>query len=331
MRKIAYIATLLILVLISCGTDSKHFELEGRLLNLNQGEFYVYSIDGNNIDGFDTIKVEAGRFSYKTQCTEPATMMIVFPNFWQLPVFMQPGKTVSIEGDASHLKELKVSGTKDNKLMTAFRERIASASPPQQKTFAEEFIKDNLQSYVSVFLVYNYFVATSEPNYKKASNLIALLMKEQPRNGFLVSLKQKIDVLKSAQKGSIIPQFSAKDLNGKTISNATIKSVPNAIITTWATWDYNKYNEFNVLKELKQKYGDKLNIITICVDASAKECKKAYDNMNLTWSVICDEQMFDSPIVKTFGLYSSADNIVIKNNRVVARNLNIEQLKNAIK
>ena len=58
MKLFAYIATLT-LIMVSCGTDSQHFKLEGRLLNLNQGEFYVYSPDGG-IEGFDTIRVEAG-------------------------------------------------------------------------------------------------------------------------------------------------------------------------------------------------------------------------------------------------------------------------------
>ena len=38
MKLFAYIATLT-LIMVSCGTDSQHFKLEGRLLNLNQGEF----------------------------------------------------------------------------------------------------------------------------------------------------------------------------------------------------------------------------------------------------------------------------------------------------
>ena len=36
---------LLTLVLVACGTDGHHFEVEGKLTNLNQGEFYVYSPD----------------------------------------------------------------------------------------------------------------------------------------------------------------------------------------------------------------------------------------------------------------------------------------------
>ena len=49
MRLFAYIATLT-LIMVSCGTDSKHFKLEGRLLNLNQGEFYVYSPDSTQYE-----------------------------------------------------------------------------------------------------------------------------------------------------------------------------------------------------------------------------------------------------------------------------------------
>ena len=102
------------LFLASCGTDSHHFSIDGRLLNLNQGEFYVYSPDGKVTHGIDTIKVQAGRFSYTVECDNPMTLMIVFPNFTEQPVFAQPGKSVDIKGDASHLKEMTVKGTKDN-------------------------------------------------------------------------------------------------------------------------------------------------------------------------------------------------------------------------
>ena len=91
MRK-TIIATLLALIMVSCGTDKRHFKIDGRLLNLNQGEFYVYSPDGS-LGGVDTIKVQAGRFTYKVECQKEMTLMIVFPNFTEQPVFAAPGKT----------------------------------------------------------------------------------------------------------------------------------------------------------------------------------------------------------------------------------------------
>ena len=51
----------LLLFLVSCGTENGKFRLEGRLRNINQGEFYVYSPDGA-IEGLDTIPVREGRF-----------------------------------------------------------------------------------------------------------------------------------------------------------------------------------------------------------------------------------------------------------------------------
>ena len=102
----------LVALLASCGTDSRHFKIDGHLLNLNQGEFYVYSPDGSVTHGMDTIKVQAGRFSYSVECDRPMTLMIVFPNFTEQPVFAEPGKSVDIRGNASHLKEMTVKGTR---------------------------------------------------------------------------------------------------------------------------------------------------------------------------------------------------------------------------
>ena len=38
------------------------------------------------------------------ECQKEMTLMIVFPNFTEQPVFAAPGKSVDIKGDASHLK-----------------------------------------------------------------------------------------------------------------------------------------------------------------------------------------------------------------------------------
>ena len=74
------IHSLFSLLLISCGTRSGYFKMEGRFLHMNQGELYVYSPDGG-IAGLDTIKIEAGRFSYEKPCSKPSTLIIIFPNY----------------------------------------------------------------------------------------------------------------------------------------------------------------------------------------------------------------------------------------------------------
>ena len=164
MKKFAYFFILIAsLTLTACGVSSNRFQLEGRFLHMDQGEFYVYSPDGG-IEGVDTIKVIDGRFTYEAPCKDKFTLMIVFPNFSEQPVFAEPGKSVDIKADASHLKELTVKGSKDNELMNSFREQILNVSPPEETRIAEQFIKDNPASVVSVFLVRKYFVAALSPD-----------------------------------------------------------------------------------------------------------------------------------------------------------------------
>ena len=97
---------------------------------MNQGEFYVYSTDGG-MEGMDTIKVVGGRFTYEMPCHDDCTLMIVFPNFSEQPIFAESGESVELKGDASHLKEMEVKGTKNNELMTKFRKSILGNTPPQ--------------------------------------------------------------------------------------------------------------------------------------------------------------------------------------------------------
>lgn len=170
--------------------------MDGRFLHFNQGELYVYSYDGS-IAGVDTIKVEAGRFAYEIPCEMPTTLMLVFPNFSEQPVFAEPGKSVSVKADASHLRELKVEGSKENKLMNEFREMIVSVSPPEEKRLAEMFIKDHPESNVSVFLLRKYFVMSLTPDYDKAMELMALLEEKQPKNGTLIRLQAQVSGAKT--------------------------------------------------------------------------------------------------------------------------------------
>ena len=328
MRLFAYIATLT-LIMVSCGTDSKHFKLEGRLLNLNQGEFYVYSPDGG-IEGFDTIRVEAGRFVYQTECEHSAILMLVFPNFSEQPIFMEPGESVTLVGDASHLKEITTKGTKDNKLMNGLREQMASASPPKRIEYAKQFIEDHPESLVSSYLLYKYFLQTTTPNYTLAKQLLALMLKEQPRNGFLVRMQQQVEGLANTEKGKALSSFSVTDIKGNTISSAVLSKADCAVITAWATWDYNAYSTLSTLKELKSTAGNKLSILTVSVDASKETVKTAVESNELSWNIVCDEQLFGGKFIRSLSFFSPTDNIVLHRGKIVARNLNNEELKKKV-
>ena len=255
------------LVCTSCGTDSRHFRIDGRLLHLNQGEFYVYSPDGT-INGLDTIKVQAGRFSYEVACDRPMTLMIVFPNFTEQPVFAQPGKSVDLKGDASHLKEMTVKGTKDNELMNKFREMIRNAAPPEMKKCAQLFVQDHPESRVGAYLVDRYFIHDANPDTKTAVRLVDLMIEKQPENGYLKRQKRQLTASFVATKGADIPNVLGTTVDGKTIGRVQLTEAPVTVVCALATWKYESMSQFRRLAAYAASQQGRVAVVGVSIDAS---------------------------------------------------------------
>ena len=301
-------AAVLTLLLTGCGVEGNRFEVEGHFLKINRGEFYVYSTNGL-IDGIDTIKLEAGRFVYEIPCEREGTLVMVFPNFSEQPIFAQPGKSVKMEGDASHLKELTVKGTKDNKLMNQFREAIANASPPQAAKTAALFAADNPASPVAAYLVRRYFITTPTPNYKEAARLLKLLLAEQPKNGELNRMQSLISVLAKTSVGASLPPFQARSTKGEKVSEQLCNKAPVAVFSVWSTSK------------------GKLKAVGLCIDPIQRECKDILERDSISWPNICDGAMFEGNVAKKLGVYSVPFNILLKNGKIVAKDLDANQLK----
>ena len=295
--------------MVACGTESGRFRLEGRLRNINQGEFWVYSLDGGLI-GIDTIPVRNGRFSYEMDLYDQSTLMLVFPNYSEQPIFAKSGATVSIKGDATHLKEMIIEGTSDN--------------------VVSNFIKENRDSPVSIYLLQRYFVLSPEPDYRQARVLTEMLLQENPENGQLLNLKKKLKQLESSGLKSLIPKFSATDINGKKVTEKALNGKVN-VVTTWATWSYLSINQQQRIKQLKEQYGDKLGVVSICLDGQPADCRRQIARDSLKWSTVCDGRMWETPLLQKFGLADVPANVLIDSKgKVVARNMTIKHLEERI-
>lgn len=316
-----------VLTMASCGTRKGYFSIEGRFLNLNQGEFYVYSPDGV-IGGVDTIKVNGGRFAMEIPCQRDGVLMLVFPNFSEQPIFAESGEGVDIKADASHLKQMEVSGTDDNKLMTDFRQAIASAAPPEVMKLAEHFVRDNAKSAVAVYLLGKYFVVSGNTAaLKKAKELLPVVKKAQPKNGNLVRMENSVKMLLAANVGDRLPSFSATDVNGKPLSPAMLTG-KKTVVCTWASWSYDSQNMMRRIKAIVDSKGGSVAAIGICLDASSKECRETVKREIFSFPNVCDEKLFDGTLLMQLGLHSVPANIIVgSDGRVVARNVGIDDLE----
>ena len=292
---------------LSCSSDRQTFLLEGTFKGFNQGELYIYGVDGTH--KLDTIGVVKGAFRYEKSLEEPLTLALVFPNFSELPVFAEPNSEVEIEGDASHLKETKISGTEVNEVMTTFRLKTSQMTPPEIAQAAESFIKENPTSPISLYLLRKYFTQTPKPDYKKAISLITELSKAQPEEPSLKGLAEKMKGLDGLRDGATLPSFTAKDINGKTVKSSDLNAPVN-VIYTWAKWNYESVNMQRQLSYFQKQKKDKIKVLGICVDVDFKGCRQTAEKDSVKWSIVNDGKMWESPLVQKLGLLYVPDNIV---------------------
>lgn len=313
------------LLLISCGPDNSHARLSGHLLNLNQGEFLVYSPDGA-ISAVDTIYVEGGRFKYEPRCEHEGMITIVLPNKQEIPVFISPGKSFTIDGDAHNMKEMKVKGGKTNELMTSFRKSLVG-KPENYVPNSEikAFVEKNAASPVGLYLVRRYYLDSPKPDYNTASKVIAILKRGQPDNGALNVLQKEVSELMNTSAGSTLPSFSVQDIDGRTVSSASL-SKGTVVFISQASWDFESISLFNRVVGLRHELGKDWKIVVISLDAARNKCRTSVRIDANEGYIVCDEMMAQSVLAKKLSVSQTCTVIVAQNGKIKERNKTGEQL-----
>ena len=319
------ILLLFITLVSSCGNNNGRLLVEGSFKGINQGELYIYGMDGTH--PLDTIALAKGEFRYLIPLEDSVTFILVFPNFSELPIFGESGAEIKIKGDATHLKETKITGTKTNEEMTAFRLKTSGQTPPEMVRSAAQFIKDHPDSPASIYLLNRYFIQSPEPDYQQAFELASIIQKTKPNNLRMAEITRWLEGLKALKDQGRLPSFTATDINGKTVSSADLNAKVN-VIATWATWNYESQNTLRLLQSMITGMKKDIKVISICVDANINECKRIATRDSVPWSTVCDGNMWNSPVLKKTGLSYVPDNIVTdRQGKILGHTLNYGQLR----
>ena len=230
--------------------------------------------------------------------------------------------------DASHIKDIEVTGTDANERMTEWRKNTSSQSPDGLKKQAEQFIRENPSSIVSRWLLRKHFVVTAMPDLKKAKELVRLMEKSTDKEPSVMRLVVGLENL-PLQVGDVLPAFKAKDLRGNDVLASQYR-VGKAVILVWSSWDYEGQSisrrVLRKIEEMKSQDKQVPKVLGISIDASAVKAKKTIGNDSTAWSTICDGLMWDSPVVKAMGSTRVPDNFILENGKVKACHLGAEEL-----
>lgn len=318
-----------LLFLTGCGEKRQTFRLEGTFKGFNQGELYICDINGNF--PLDTVAVVKSQFHYEVAFEEPTAFIIIFPNFSEVPVYGEKGVEVTIEGDVSHLREIDVEGTEENEVLTKYRKKTSQQTPPEVALSTEQFIKDNPTSPFALYLIRKVFIQSSQPDYKRAAELMAIAMQANPKpNDEQKALMKRIEGLSYLKDGERLPSFTTIDINGKEVKSSELNAKVN-VITVWSTENFEGQGTLRQLQKKQEEVGNKLKVLTISLDADVKACRKKLERDSITWTTVCDGRLWDTPILSRIGLSFIPDNIVTDDKgRIIGHSLNQKALMDKI-
>ena len=319
-----------LVLLTGCEKQRQTFRLEGTFKGFNQGELYICGIDGNF--PLDTVAVVKSKFQYEVALEEPTAFIVIFPNFSEVPVYGEKGAKVTIEGDVSHLREIDVDGTKENEVLTKYRKKTSHQTPPEVALSTEQFIKENPTSPFALYLIRKVFFQLPQPDYKRAAELTELVMQANPETSEELKAQMKrMQGISYLKDGANLPSFIATDINGQTIKSSDLNAKVN-VITVWNLDNFEGQGTLRQLqKRQKQAGSDNLMVLTICLDADIKACRKKLERDSIVWSTICDGQLWDSPVMYQTGLSYITDNILIDDKgKIIAHSLSQDDLMSRI-
>lgn len=310
-----------LLLLTACGPGKDKARFEGNLQNITEAEFYAYSDDGLS-GGVDTIKITDGKFTYERTLTEPLLLTLLYPNFTQTYVVLEPGKTVKMKGNAAKIGEAGISGTDDNDLLTEFRQAHVATNPANLRLAAADFVRSHSSTLAAVAVYKKYFLQSETPDVRQALSLLKELQKAQPKSNVVRALSVQFQPRLQTGVGQTLPDFTATTLSGKTVRTSDYRG-KRLLIAFCASWQYTSLSMLRSARNLLKETGmPPCECLVVSLDADQGAWKRAMKSDSIVFPTLCDGKVFDTPLAKTFGVkYVPSFILTDTQGRIVARDV----------
>lgn len=304
-----------ILTLLGCENTAGRFRIRGTFDHLEQGEFYIYSPDGG-LDCLDTLRLVDGSFDYTAQLTGQATYHILYPNFSELVIFGEEGKSVNVKGDARSLSEVEVKGTKENELYTRFRKEARQLSQSQEQELAKTFILENPTTAVARHLFCKYFLLSQQADSKELHFVYDSLCRACPDELLLSNLAQDVRVKGVVRVGDQVPNFKLKTrdvhinpedtlhtkiIKGRTLTRENCKD-STLLFVFWASWRNGSQIGIYQARKLRRESNRKVLPISYSLDVDERELEHIENRDSIYYPSYCDMKGWNSALVRQWGI-----------------------------
>ena len=289
----------------SCSRDKGTFTIKGKLSNLNQADFLIYSIDGA-IQSIDTLHLKDGRFTYSAPLSEPATLQILYPNFSELTLFLQGGSNLYVRGNARNLNHVEVKGDENNELYTRFRSEADQKGREEVLQLARQYVLEHPETAVGRYLFRRYFLQDTLASREETHEVFDSILRILPNDIYLARMADAVRSKGMLRVGAEFPDFSlqVRSTDKDSVRTITATDFPGKCIlfAFWASWKSGSQSVlFRSRKVLRQEEG-RIQPISYSLDVDDLELQRIEKRDTVTFPSYCDFQSWRGSLVRQIGL-----------------------------
>lgn len=360
MKKVIYLSVVALLAW-ACSSEPRYV-VKGTIEGSDSITFYLQKRDAGKTITIDSAVSKKGSFKMKGGAVEyPEMVQLVAGDTRKRTSFYLENSEIKIEGTLDSLFKAKVSGSKTQDEYDAFvasnkplsdayaalysEYQTASQSGDAAKVAdiekkAEElqnqmlenqknFVINNPSSYVSPSilssLAYDMEAAELESIISKFDTTIANLPP-------VVTLKERVEVMKAVAIGRKAPDFTMNDVDGKPVTLSSKYGPKLLLVDFWAAWcgpcRQENPNVVRVYNEFNKKGFD---IFGVSLDQDRDAWVKAIEDDKLTWTHVSDLQYWNNAAAKLYAVQAIPANFLLdETGTIIGKNLRGEDLYNKV-
>ena len=329
--KKSLIALLVMTVLTSC-FSCKSFKVNVNLENSTGKTVYLNKLENGGMTTIDSVVAKNDKAVFKVKQSDNNDALHIIMKGWRRPlVFFADNQDVTITGDCQNYNSIKITASESQEKLNEVMAKINVIEDEQEIYYAAlDFVKQNIDKPVGVYVLYRYKWAFGLDDFKK----LLSVMPENLQSCYKSEVNKYVEGLKKTQPGQPFIDFKQKDVNGNVFTMSDIIGKTEFIIIDfWASWcpDCRKANP--ELVKLYNQFKDKdLDIVSVSLDTDEAAWKKAISDDNLTWkNHVSDLKGWNNEVAQQYMIAFIPQNLLLdKNGTILEKNLPFEKMEDLL-
>ena len=298
------IFTLSLLIACSEKEQESMFTIEGNT-GTPKGMVYLYGAD-SRYDSTDSIACDDnGFFRLSIPADTITPLALITPDNRIVAVYGEPRLTAKLQKDTTLLCGWRVEGGKTQALHDSIS-RVLDACTDEKILHEkiDSFILAHPVSDVNIEIIRRYMTELPQTDHRAIRSRTGKLSGVLQDHYLVVTLKERTDNKVSNIKHRSFPTFTYTTADSIEVTQATYMK-KYTLVTLWATWDAKSRESVKRLSGIKDSIESKsFAMLNISLDYDSAAWREFITRDSIAGDNVMDNKMFNSPIVRQFGVNS---------------------------